>query len=146
DPSAFQQASLSEIGGKIAETTAPFVFDQDKSIAFVDHGTPPVTVIPALVENMLRNLIENAVKHNPAGTRIVVTCGPGARVTVEDDGRGLVDLPEHNEDLGYVKRSGELGLGQKIVRRIAELHGAKIAIDTGRDRGTKITIDFTATA
>jgi signal transduction histidine kinase len=144
DPSAYQRASLSEIGTEVAEATAPFVFDHDKSIEFIDHGTTPVTVIPALVENMLRNLIENAVKHNPAGTRIVVTCGPGPHVTVEDDGKGLVDLPEHNEDLGYVKRSGQLGLGLKIVHRIAELHKAKIAIATARDHGTKITIDFTA--
>ncbi|MCA1492192.1 HAMP domain-containing histidine kinase [Ensifer sp. NBAIM29] len=144
DPSAYRRASLSDIGAAVAEATAPFVFDQGKSIEFIDHGTAPVTVIPGLVENMLRNLIENAVKHNPAGTAIIVTCGPGPQVTVEDNGRGLVDLPEHNEDLGYVKRSGQLGLGLKIVHRIAELHKAKIAIDTARDRGTKIMIVFTA--
>lgn len=144
DPSAFQRASLSTIGAGVAESMAPYVFDHDKSIEFVDHGTAPVTVIPALVENMLRNLIENAVRHNPPGTRIVATCGPGARVAVEDNGRGLVDLPEHNEDLGYVKRTGQLGLGLKIVHRIADLHKAKIAIDTARDQGTKITIDFAA--
>ncbi|WP_026615052.1 sensor histidine kinase [Ensifer aridi] len=144
DPEAYRRASLSLIGADVAEATAPFVFDHGKSIEFVDHGTTPVTVIPALVENMLRNLIENAVKHNPEGTRIVVTCGPGPLVSVEDNGKGLVDLPEHNEDLGYVKRSGELGLGLKIVHRIAELHKAKIAIDTAPDKGTKIAVDFAA--
>ena len=146
DPSAFQRANLSEIGAEVTEATAPFVFDNGKAIEFVDHDTPPVTVIPALVENMLRNLIENAVKHNPAGTRIVVTCGPGPLVSVEDDGKGLVDLPEHNEDLGYVKRSGQLGLGLKIVQRIGELHKARTAIDTAPGKGTKITIDFAAVA
>jgi signal transduction histidine kinase len=144
DPSAYRSASLSRIGAEVVQATAPFVFDHGKSIEFVDRGTTPVTVIPALVENMLRNLIENAVKHNPEGTRIVVTCGPGRLVCVEDDGRGLVDLPEHNEDLGYVKRSGQLGLGLKIVHRIAELHKAKIEIDTAPDKGTKITADFAA--
>ncbi|WP_331375808.1 sensor histidine kinase [Sinorhizobium chiapasense] len=146
DPSAYQRASLSLIGAEVTEMTAPFVFDQGRSIEFVDHGTTPVTVIPALVENMLRNLIENAVKHNPPGTRIVVTCGPGPLVSVEDNGKGLVDLPEHHEDLGYVKRSGQLGLGLKIVHRISELHQAKIAIDTAPDQGTKVTIDFAAAA
>jgi signal transduction histidine kinase len=145
DPSAYQRANLSEIGAEVAQATAPFVFDHDKSIEFVDHATTPVTVIPALVENMLRNLIENAVKHNGPGTRIVLTCGPGPQVSVEDDGKGLVDLPEHNEDLGYVKRSGRLGLGLKIVHRIAELHKARISIDTAPNRGTRITIDFAAT-
>ncbi|WEX90531.1 HAMP domain-containing histidine kinase [Sinorhizobium garamanticum] len=146
DPSAYQRANLSQIGAEVTEMTAPFVFDQEKSIEFVDHGTTPVTVIPALVENMLRNLIENAVKHNPPGTRIVVTCGPGPLVSVEDNGNGLVNLPEHHEDLGYVKRSGQLGLGLKIVHRISELHKAKIAIDTAPDQGTKVTIDFAAAA
>ncbi|MEI2302105.1 sensor histidine kinase [Ensifer sp. MJa1] len=146
DPSAYQRASLSQIGASIAETIAPFVFDHDKSIEFVDDGTPPVTVIPALVENMLRNLIENAVKHNPPGTRIILVCGPGPVVSVEDDGRGLVDLPEHHEDLGYVKSSGQLGLGLKIVQRISELHQATVAVDTAPERGTKISIDFSAAA
>ncbi|OCP15489.1 MULTISPECIES: HAMP domain-containing sensor histidine kinase [unclassified Ensifer] len=144
DPSAYQQASLSQIGASLAEAIAPFVFDHDKSLEFVDEGTPAVTVIPALVENMLRNLIENAVKHNPPGTRIVLTCGPGAIVSVEDDGKGLVDLPEHHEDLGYIKRSGQLGLGLKIVQRISELHEAPITMETAPDRGTKITIDFSS--
>jgi signal transduction histidine kinase len=95
---------------------------------------------------MLRNLIENAVKHNPPNTRIVLACGPGPLVSVEDNGRGLVDLPEHNDDLGYVKRSGQLGLGLKIVHRIGELHKARIAVDTVPGGGTKITIDFAAAA
>lgn len=146
DPSAYQRTSLSQIGAAVAEAIAPFVFDHDKSLEFVDEGTPPVTAIPALVENMLRNLIENAVKHNPPGTRIVLACGPGPVVSVEDDGKGLVDLPEHHEDLGYVKSSGQLGLGLKIVRRISELHQATISIDTAPERGTKISIDFSAAA
>ncbi|MCZ4089268.1 sensor histidine kinase [Sinorhizobium psoraleae] len=146
DPSAYQRASLSVIGAEVTETTAPFVFHQGKSIEFADHGTAPVTVIPALVENMLRNLIENAVKHNPPGTRIVVTCGPGPQVSVEDNGKGLVDLPEHNDDLGYIKRSGQLGLGLKIVHRISALHKARVSIATAPDQGTKITIDFSAAA
>jgi len=146
DPSAYQRTSLSQIGAAVAEAIAPFVFDHDKSLEFVDEGTPPVTAIPALVENMLRNLIENAVKHNPPGTRIVLACGPGPVVSVEDNGKGLVDLPEHHEDLGYVKSSGQLGLGLKIVRRISELHQATIAVDTAPERGTKISIDFSAAA
>ncbi|MCK3778879.1 HAMP domain-containing histidine kinase [Ensifer sesbaniae] len=146
DPSAYQRTSLSQIGAAVAEAIAPFVFDHDKSLEFVDEGSPPVTAIPALVENMLRNLIENAVKHNPPGTRIVLTCGPGPVVSVEDNGKGLVDLPEHHEDLGYVKSSGQLGLGLKIVRRISELHQATISVDTAPERGTKISIDFSAAA
>jgi signal transduction histidine kinase len=146
DPSAFQRADLSAIGAEVAQTTAPFVFDNGKSIEFVDHGTPPVSVIAPLIENMLRNLIENAVKHNPPNTRIVLACGPGPLVSVEDNGRGLVDLPEHNDDLGYVKRSGQLGLGLKIVHRIGELHKARIAVDTVPGGGTKITIDFASAA
>lgn len=144
DPSAYQRTSLSQIGAAVAEAIAPFVFDHDKSLEFADEGTPPVTAIPALVENMLRNLIENAVKHNPPGTRIVLTCGPGPVVSVEDNGKGLVDLPEHHEDLGYVKSSGQLGLGLKIVRRISELHQATVAVDTAPERGTRISIDFSA--
>jgi signal transduction histidine kinase len=45
------------------------------------------------IREAIRNLIENAVKHTPPGTRILVTCGPGLLFRVEDSGGGLPISP-----------------------------------------------------
>jgi signal transduction histidine kinase len=88
---------------------------------------------PVAVREALRNLVENAVTHTPPGTKIRVSVGPGATITVEDGGPGL---PEDSSiDLFEPFRKGKsstegAGLGLTIVRRAIELHGG--SIETGR--------------
>src|SRR5215475_14468377 len=78
---------------------------------------------PVAVREALRNLIENAVKHTPAGTSILVTVGPGSSITVEDSGPGLAaDAPDQ---LFQPFRKGNpasegSGLGLTIVRQAVE--------------------------
>lgn len=87
------------------------------------------------VAEAVRNLVENAVKHTPKGTRIRVTIGPGSELTVEDSGEGLgvSDIERLFEPFakGSAARDG-VGLGLAIVRRAVELHGG--SIETGRSR------------
>jgi two-component system, OmpR family, sensor histidine kinase QseC len=103
------------------------------------HGDP-VAVREALV-----NLVENAVKHTPAGTVIRVTAGPGRRATVEDGGPGL--LPARSEDLFRPFRRGNcttagVGLGLAIVRQAVELHGGSIEIGESSLGGAMFCVDF----
>lgn len=85
------------------------------------------------VREAVRNLVENAVKHTPKGTRIRVTAGPGNAITVEDSGPGLgsgdpLRLFEPFAK-GQATKDG-VGLGLAIVRRAVELHGGRI--ETGK--------------
>jgi signal transduction histidine kinase len=75
-------------------------------------------------------LLDNAIRHSPAGGRVVVTVRPGAQLEVEDDGPGID--PAH---LGLVfdrfwrapgAPAGGTGLGLAIARWIAERHGGSI--------------------
>ncbi len=97
------------------------------------------------IEQVLTNLISNAVKHNRKGCRIVV----GARMTekecvvfVEDDGKGIAegDLPHIFE--GYFrtragKKKSGLGLGLYICKMIIDAHGGSIRAEKGERRGSR---------
>jgi two-component system, OmpR family, sensor kinase len=100
------------------------------------------------------NLLENALRHTPAGTEIRVSSrldGDGqARLVVEDDGPGV---PEHLRETlferfvrGSGDRGGSFGLGLAIVRAVAETHGGSVAIEaTGERDGASYGARFIVT-
>jgi len=101
----------------------------------VRHRKPSsiVRADPIAIREALRNLVENAVRHTPAGTKIRVTVGPSATITVEDSGPGLPECVSGTlfEPFRRGNASTEgAGLGLTIVRRAIELHGG--SIETGR--------------
>lgn len=88
-----------------------------------------------LYARLVSNLIENAYKHNPVGTRILVRChesGGCALVSVLDDGNGISDEIRARAFDAFVtenegRSSGKgTGLGLFVVRRCAELNGATV--------------------
>ena len=100
---------------------------------------------PVAVREALVNLVENAIKHTPAGTAIRVTAGPGRSATVEDAGPGL--SPGRSEDLFRPFRKGNgstggVGLGLAIVRQAVELHGGSIEIKTSALGGAMFCVQF----
>jgi len=95
---------------------------------------PLVNIDAVLVDWVFANLLENAGKYTPAGTRIQIAArvaGPDLLVVVEDDGPGL---PPGREEVLFQKFTrGEsesstagVGLGLAICRAIVEAHGGRI--------------------
>jgi len=93
------------------------------------------------------NLMENAVRHTPAGTRVNATVG--ARdgqvvLTVEDDGPGVpADLHERVFER-FVRGTGDRGgsssgLGLSIVRAVAESHGGAVELEDA-DPGARFVV------
>jgi signal transduction histidine kinase len=85
---------------------------------------------------MFSNLIENAIRHTPAGTRILIrleVLGGTAVASVEDDGLGIPSS-EHDKVLRRFYRvmssrsTPGYGLGLALVAAIANLHNAKIEL------------------
>ncbi len=98
---------------------------------------PAIDCDRSRLEQVFQNLIENAVQHGGAGTRVVLrggADGPGGAVTVrvEDRGPGLMgEDPESLVEPFYSKRQGGTGLGLWIVQRILVEHGGVLRL---RDR------------
>lgn len=93
---------------------------------------------PALLEALIRNLAENAIRHGGSGANVrVAVAAKHARavLTVEDDGPGV--SPEVLDQLGRrffrgpETRASGTGLGLSIVLRIAELHRGNVRFGTG---------------
>jgi signal transduction histidine kinase len=105
---------------------------------------------PELLRILVRNLIDNAVRHTPSGTTVQVGIGQEqgvATLSVSDDGPGI---PEQEMDKvserfyrpADTQASGS-GLGLSIVKRIAEVHGASLRfMQAGNGRGLRVTVEF----
>jgi signal transduction histidine kinase len=97
------------------------------------------------------NLIENAIQHSPASSRVAVevsdTAGPACRVRVADSGAGIpsADLPHiferfYRSDSSRSRATGGFGLGLSIAKAIVDaLHGT-INIESAPQRGTTVEV------
>ena len=116
----------------------------------VPEDLPPVAIDYPRLDQVLSNVVENAARYSPAGTRISVRAGvaDGAlRVEVADEGPGIppaererVFVPFHRLGPGDRARPGGAGLGLAIARRLVEAHGGRIWAEPGKARGTRFVI------
>ena len=96
---------------------------------------PPVFADHDRLEQVLLNLLSNAIRHNPPGTRVTLSVAPAhpdaVHIRVSDDGLGLpaelADAP-FDSTREYRSRSAGAGLGLSITRGIVEAHGGTIEL------------------
>lgn len=114
----------------------------------------PVVIsgIPQLLNGIVYNLCDNAIKYNKLGGQVLVDiCSgeSGATVTVKDTGIGI--SPEHQNriferfyrvDKSHSKEVGGTGLGLSIVKHAAKIHNAEIRLQSVAGQGTEISITF----
>ena len=105
------------------------------------------------LEQVVRNLLDNALKYTPPGGRISIRVAgeaDGAVLSVKDTGTGIEpDILPYVFDL-FVQQprpldrsQGGLGLGLTVVRRLVELHGGRVAaFSGGRGHGSEFIVRF----
>jgi signal transduction histidine kinase len=136
----FRDVDLSAVADAVADAYQPDAEEGGRRLAA--DVAPGVTVCgdQELLTQALANLVENALRHTPAGTRIGVSLRldgrAGACLAVEDDGPGVPaeDLPRltHRFYRGEHSRTTPgNGLGLSLVAAVAELHGAALHLATG---------------
>ncbi len=108
-------------------------------------GAPlPITGDEALLATLVRNLVDNAVRHSPRGARVSLHFTPQALV-IEDTGPGLDDAQMARLGDRFYRAAGQAqagsGLGVSIVLRVAELHGLAVRFVNRDDRpGLRVTV------
>jgi cell cycle sensor histidine kinase DivJ len=113
-------------------------------------GLPDVVADRRALNQILINLISNAVKFTPRGGRVTVGAqceGPDLFVTVEDTGVGIgeEDLPRLGEAFfqarsSYDRRHDGSGLGLSIVKGLVRLHGGDMDISSRLGEGTRVSV------
>lgn len=107
------------------------------------RGLPPVPIDAILIEQALINILENAIKHTPAGTPIEISATSresGIEVAVADRGPGVPAFErerifEKFHRLEGTAADGGAGLGLAICRGIIEAHGGRIWVEGRADHG-----------
>ncbi|MEW8977834.1 MAG: ATP-binding protein [Symbiobacterium sp.] len=120
----------------------------------VAPGTPAAYCDYEKVQQVVINLLANAIEFTPSGGQIRITIAPAGgevRVTVADTGIGIPpeDLPRIFERFYRVEKArsrtmGGTGLGLSIAKQIVELSGGKIDIESEVGRGTAVTFTLPA--
>lgn len=105
-----------------------------------------------VLDEMLYNMIENAIKYNKEGGLVSVWVGntlQGIKIIVRDTGIGIPKEEQeriferfYRVDKSHSKATGGTGLGLSIVKHGALMHGAKIDVDSEVNKGTKMELIF----
>lgn len=142
---ARESFAFAELASDVVQKFAPAAADAGVDLA--SEAMPGLRHVDAdlgLTERVLDNLIDNALQHTPVGGAVRITIesvGDDVRVCVADTGAGIAaaDLPhvfDRHWRGGAAKRANGAGLGLAIARRIVELHGSTIVVESALSRGT----------
>jgi PAS domain S-box-containing protein len=136
------------------ETCRRMVADR-AAVTGVDLDFQPTELVVSAdelrLEQVLLNLVSNAVKFTPVGGHVTVSAKAGASgetfITVADTGIGMApdDIPRALQPFGQIDNSlarphGGTGLGLPLAQRLIELHGGTMTIDSELGAGTTVTI------
>ncbi|MEO3435059.1 ATP-binding protein [Inquilinus sp. CAU 1745] len=116
---------------------------------------PSLVADPGKLKQMILNLLSNAVKFTPPEGRVqlsIASEGDGMSVIrVRDTGIGMTEDEQNNAMLPFTQIDNALsrnhkgtGLGLPLTRRLAELHGGRLEIDSAPGEGTVVTLRLPA--
>lgn len=133
--------------------------DREVRLEFVEEDGPDdatITGDAVALERVVRNLVENAVKHSPARevVRVTVSISPDrVRISVSDRGIGIP--PEHlpklfdrfyRVDAARRRTEGGTGLGLAIVKTLVEAQGGTVTVRSEIGEGSTFTVDLPRSA
>lgn len=133
----------------------------------VANALPVVRGDPDAIRTLIRNLVDNAVRHSPRGGKVNVRleqtasaqaglhrlpappAATGVRLTVEDGGPGIPIAERERVFDRFFRRAdaaeGGSGLGLAIVKTIADRHQARVELEDAEPHGLRVIVTFPAT-
>jgi len=145
----FRDVNLSNIFTTVIEAFAPAAEDAGQCLVAEISDDVHVFGDHELLTQMMANLVENAIRHTPAGTRIVVTLrsdGGNVKASVIDNGPGVPEterlrLFQRFYRLEHSRSTPGSGLGLSLVKAIADLHDIAVGVQ-GAAPGFAVTLTF----
>jgi two-component system phosphate regulon sensor histidine kinase PhoR len=145
-----EPVDVGRIARDVTEMFAPRALSQAITLTLdAPPGLPRIVADGFLVEQMLVNLVDNALKYTEKGS-VRVACaaaGPSLRITVADTGIGIPEecLPRIFERFYVVDKSrsrklGGTGLGLAIVKHIVNVHRGSIDVESIPGNGTTFVV------
>lgn len=146
-----EPVALDRVAREVCDGLQHTAAEQETALVLeVEGRIPMVTGDQARLDEVLQNLVENALKFTPAGgeIRVSVTADESeVQVTVADTGAGIpADRIEfvfekfsHGESLNQACAGGSLGLGLYVCREVVRRHGGEIRVTSIEGQGTTFT-------
>jgi heavy metal sensor kinase len=140
---------LGELVAAEVRHNQPMAAGKGVKLSAATTATPMVQANADGIERLLRILIDNAIRHTPAGGEVSVSAAPvadGVRLTVADTGEGIApnDLPyifERFYRADPVRASGGgFGLGLSIAQAIAQAHHSAITVESAPGAGARFSM------
>jgi signal transduction histidine kinase len=130
----------------------------DGGVRLIVENKGPLPALRAderALKQVLLNVLSNAVKFTPQGGSVTVAAKamPGGTldIRISDTGIGIAEdvikdlfLPFRQADASISRRFGGSGLGLAISKRLMELHGGEISVDSHPGSGTRVTLHMPA--
>jgi signal transduction histidine kinase len=145
----FSDVRLEQIVSNVSEAYAPVAEDRGQQLQITIDCAPLIHGDRELLTQMVANLIENSIRHCPAGARITVGLRQEAGTStlrVADTGPGI-PAPEREKvfrrfyRLEASRTTPGSGLGLALVKAVADLHGASVELSDNRP-GLRVTVRF----
>lgn len=152
-----ETVSMAEVVSQVAESFQPRAeaASVDLSVSVPDP-LPMMDLDRLRIEQVLANLLDNAVAHTPQGGRIAVAAehmGDTVRVTVADTGPGIPADAQprvfdrlYRVDPSRDRATGGSGLGLTIARQLVEAHGGAIWVESEEGSGSRFGFDLPVVA
>jgi nitrogen-specific signal transduction histidine kinase/ActR/RegA family two-component response regulator len=150
----FEHMDINKVIEAALDTVRPAAGTKNVTLALsLDRAIGKVLGAPDRLQQVLWNLVMNAVKFTPAGGRVEVTsrlAEDAIVIVVADTGEGIapdvlphVFEPFRQEDSSSTRPYGGLGLGLALVRHLVELHGGQVRAESpGKGKGATFTVSL----
>ncbi|WP_439889321.1 sensor histidine kinase [Pseudomonas sp. MBLB4123] len=140
-----QRLDLSQLARELGLALAPLAHARGIALALEAEQSVWLRGEPTLLNELLCNLVDNALAHTPAGGNVVVRVLPPAVLEVQDDGPGI-PAEEREKVFQRFYRGGRggdgVGLGLAIVGEVCRAHRARISLHQAQPCGLLVRVEF----